>query len=264
MRLITILLILFLVFMALNYQNNVGNIAKHAESLNTVINLYSLPMSIGRLYYNCLVIPPFVKAYTFPIIFEETANFKKYVDSPLTPQIIFDPEINVPAELSPDKVTTINQGITYSSSDVFYLIVSAITTLSGNPSKMSPHDFSLLNSYLQPAYGTTLNSTKNQLHVALQLNINSIKKVQHICIIALSLVLLAVSVYISYEIYTYFSKMKEVIDIIVQFNNKEIQNIIEYWQNVSAHFERITERSQMEEEESSMDLTEQVKEEVTG
>lgn len=91
---------------------------------------------------------------------------------------------------------------------------------------MSPHDFSILNSYLQPAYETTLNQTKNNLHLELQSSIGSLNSTQLICIVCLSLILITVSVYVCYEVYLYFSKMKEVIEIIIQFNNKEIENII--------------------------------------
>lgn len=115
-------------------------------------------------------------------------------------------------------------------------MVSALTTLSHNPGKMSPHDFSILNSYLVPGYGTTLNHTKNNLHLSLKSSINTLKITQIICIVCLSLLLVAISFYICYKVWSYFAKMKDVMEIIVQFNNREIETVIEYWENVNQHF----------------------------
>lgn len=68
MRLLTAALIIFLISLGLDYQNSVEKIKKHSESLNTVINLFNMPMSIGRLYYNFLIIPPLYRYYMYPMI----------------------------------------------------------------------------------------------------------------------------------------------------------------------------------------------------
>ncbi len=90
-----------------------------------------------------------------------------------------------------------NEGIVFSSVDIYLVIYSCLTTLSKHPPKQMTHDLNLLDSYIVPGYDNMLNSTKNQLHFEIQEEVSRIAFVQLIILIILSLVLILSGIYLS-------------------------------------------------------------------
>jgi hypothetical protein len=94
---------------------------------------------------------------------------------------------------------------------------------------MSRHDFLQFNSYIKPGYDQMVNSTKHQLHTYNLKHLTFICSFSIISSIVLAIILVAVAILIWVKIYSYFSNMREVMDIIVQFSNEDIDKIKAYW-----------------------------------
>jgi hypothetical protein len=106
--------------------------------------------------------------------------------------------------------------------DLFFLIVSSITTLAKTPPTSSSHDFLQFNSYIMPGYDQMMNSTKQQLTLQLATTLEKVKIKQILKSLLFTVILLVMTGYIVLKLYRYFSKMRQVMDIIVQFNNADI------------------------------------------
>lgn len=63
-----------------------------------------------------------------------------------------------------------------------------------------------------------------------------IKQGQLFLTISLIIVVVVAIAYVIYKIDCYFSKMRGVVDIVVQFNSTETYKIISYWQKVTDYF----------------------------
>lgn len=98
----------------------------------------------------------------------------------------------------------------------------------------------MFNSYLKPGYDSTINSTKNHLHERLQADFYRLEIKLAAYIGCLTVIMLLALVFLIVKIYCYFKSMNEVMEIIVQFNNSHIENIIDYWQRVQDCFQEKT------------------------
>ncbi len=185
-----------------------------------------------------MIIAPGLTFYQTHIAFI-TDIFMQYERDPLTIKNIFDKKINLPALYPPFASNPINEGIEYSNIDVFFIIVSSITTLRNKQPTVNNHDFVLFDSYIKPGYDDLMNSTKRQLHNQISNNLEKLKHDQLILIAIISSILLAASIYLCLKVYGYFNSMWQVMDIIIQFNNTEIEKIILYWHKVAYHFRKI-------------------------
>jgi ABC-type multidrug transport system fused ATPase/permease subunit len=165
--------------------------------------------------------------------------FKHHEDHPETTRTIFDPTLNDARMYGPFEVTPQNQGLMYNHIDLFYLILGNIASLSAGSFNSSSLDFQQLHSYLTPSYDQMMNSTKHLFHSSLQNDLASIAVEQLVLIFVLSFVLLLAAVCISYNVYSYHRNMAEVFDIIIQFNNTDIDNIIKYWHSINEHFRKL-------------------------
>jgi cell shape-determining protein MreC len=84
-----------------------------------------------------------------------------------------------------------------------------------------------------------MNSTKQQLHLKLQSSLSKIKSSQVINNCILISVMLLMGVYLCFKIHRYFAKMREVVNIIVDFSSEEMRKIIDYWNKISEYFSHI-------------------------
>ena len=158
----TLLLILVLVVLALIIKKSGHHVEEHSKVLVNFSHLYHLGFTLGK-HYLSIVDEGSVKVQ--PKIAAATADIRKYKDDPITIEALFDPSIVIPVEYLPSEINSINEGIAYSSTDLFYLIFSCIATLSNSPANRTGHDFMQLNSYISPGYDSVLNSSKAQIHL---------------------------------------------------------------------------------------------------
>lgn len=116
-----------------------------------------------------------------------------------------------------------------SNTDVYYLIQSCLTTLQTQMTRRDAHDFVMFNSYIKPGYDSVMNTTKHQLHLKMNGNLQILWMYQIISMISISLALILAVVYLCVKIYNYLVNMRQVMETIVEFSNHEIEGIVSYW-----------------------------------
>jgi hypothetical protein len=93
----------------------------------------------------------------------------------LVAKTIYDPTLNRAKMYPPHRPSTVNQNISYSQIDIFYLIISNIETLSSQTAISSTSlEFQQLHDYLTPSYDQMVNATKYQFHETLQTRLSSV------------------------------------------------------------------------------------------
>jgi len=144
-----------------------------------------------------------------------TKSFQGFASAPLTLQTLFDVSLNVPAMYYPNQNNSVNKGQAYNQIDLFYLIASSISSLSKFPINRTGSDFIQLNQYLKPSYDKIINNTKNVFHSSFQ-GIFSLMHMKQLAIAFIQgFIFLLIMVFIYYRVYTYFSKMKQAMIIII-------------------------------------------------
>jgi len=115
----------------------------------------------------------------------------------------------------PFRNNSINAGVGYNQIDIFYIISASISSLSAMPINRTGHDFLQLNQYLKPSYDIMINTTKYKLHSYFENIFTLMETKQIIFSLFQSGLFLAVTVFVSIQIYLYFRKMEELLLTIV-------------------------------------------------
>lgn len=151
-------------------------------------------------------------------------------------KILSDDSLNKPENYSAYSPNNINQGIVYDQIDLFYVIYSSLIELSAKKSIKSSTTFLQLDSYLKPSYDTLANRTKLQFHYMIQNEIAAKMDNEKYYVFGLAGVVLVAVAIACYKVNDYFRKMRELMDIIVQFDPKYAKKSMSYWKVIQNKF----------------------------
>lgn len=94
----------------------------------------------------------------------QTQLLLKLIGNPSVINTVYDKTLNKGQIFFPIPADQLNQNRSYNQVDIFYRIVSSISTLATLPVNRTCNSFRNLNSYLFPSFNTLMNNTKYAFH----------------------------------------------------------------------------------------------------
>lgn len=163
-------------------------------------------------------------------------NFLNNFNLELTQITIFDQLLNPPNIYAPYYNYSFLKDQNYNQVDFFYMIGSTIASLHKAPVNQTSREFQRLNSYLKPSYDNMMNTTKFALHQRFGnifdscINNQLLFTVLQVGLFFLFLVMLFTCVH------KFIAKMRDILHILLDFNEEQLCAIQNYWKYQREHF----------------------------
>lgn len=149
---------------------------------------------------------------------------------------MFEPSLNIASNYKPYYNYPDLSTIEYNHIDLFYEIVSGITSLGVLPINRTGLTFRKYNSYLKPAYDNLMNNTKLQLHSKFTDIFRQMTLKQLGFIVGQVIIFIVFIIIIFFNIRIFLERIKNVMSILGDFSINDINKILSYWNLVNRSF----------------------------
>lgn len=163
-------------------------------------------------------------------------NFLNNFNLELTQITIFDKLLNPPNTYTPYYNYSFLNDQRYNQVDLFYMIGSTISSLYKAPVNQTNREFQRLNSYLKPSYDNMMNTTKFALHRQFGNIFDSCINNQILFIVLQGGLFLIFLVVLFTCVHKFIVKMRDILHILLDFNEEQLCAIHNYWKYQREHF----------------------------
>jgi hypothetical protein len=145
-----------------------------------------------------------------------------YSSQQTTIQTLFDPVLNIPTRYYPHQYYVDTSLQSYDQIDIFYVIMSSISSLNTPSINRTSQEFKQFNAFLKPAYITMINSTRYQFHYTIQAMFASIQTRIIVFIIVQTVLFFIFIMIIFYYVHSALTKMKNIFAILIDFRQNDV------------------------------------------